>query len=97
VFDFKQLEPHLDEDATVIYVAGHGNVFSHLSSLAVIEPLIAIDGHKDYRTALTNVWNEVMEVAGLCEAPQLPTATFLASRSIVRARAYCSLTFRNTT
>ena len=70
VFDFKKLDPHLDDDATVIYAAeeGHGNVFSHLSSLAGIEPLAAIDGHIDYLTALGNVWNEVMEVAGLyCE------------------------------
>jgi hypothetical protein len=82
VFDFKKLDPHLDEDATVIYAAeqGHGNVFSHLSSLAVMEPLVAIDGHMDYMAALTNVWNEVMEVAGLyCEYTSNAMAAIIQS------------------
>ena len=92
VFDFKKLEAHLDDDATVIYAAqeGHGNVFSHLSSLAGIEPLVAIDGDSDYRFALRNVWNEVMDVARLyCEFASESIAVIVSAKvSEVRCEGF---------
>jgi hypothetical protein len=36
-----------------------GDVLSHLSTLAGIEPLLAINKSPDYRQALESVWNEV--------------------------------------
>jgi hypothetical protein len=66
-FDFSKLAAHLDDDSNVIYAGkeGSGNIFSHLSSLAGIEPLVAIDRNTDYRQALLAVWTEVTEVAAM--------------------------------
>jgi hypothetical protein len=66
--DFKKLTEHIeDSDATIFMVPeGYGgDVLSHLSTLAGIEPLLAINKAQDYHTALETVWNEVTETTGL--------------------------------
>jgi hypothetical protein len=68
LLDFKKLTQHLgDSDATILMVPeGYlGDVLSHISTLAGIEPLLAISTDADYRIALESVWNEVTHVAGL--------------------------------
>jgi hypothetical protein len=66
--DFKKLTEHLEAAEAIIYMAPEGyggDVLSHLSTLAGIEPLLAIKKDANYQTALKSVWNEVTEVAGL--------------------------------
>jgi len=65
--DFAKLTS-IDDADTVLYVtegAYNGDVFSHLSSLAALEPLLAIETASDWRNALVSVWNEVTHIAGL--------------------------------
>jgi len=67
-FDFLKLNDHLDDSDTVIYMAPEGyqgDVFSQLSSLAGIEPLVALNSDNDYRVALTAIWEQVTSVTGL--------------------------------
>jgi hypothetical protein len=67
-FDFHKLHGHLDDTDTVIYIAPEGyegDVFSQISSLAGIEPLVALSPDGDYRVALTAVWEEVTHLTGL--------------------------------
>jgi hypothetical protein len=65
--DFAKLTS-VDDADSVLYVtdsAFNGDVFSHLSSLAALEPLLAINAAPDWNTALVSVWNEVTKVSGL--------------------------------
>jgi hypothetical protein len=66
--DFAKLAAIDDTDA-VIYAATQsrykGDIFSHLSSLAALEPLLAIDDSADWQKALIAVLNNVTSVAGL--------------------------------
>lgn len=65
--DFGKLTSIDDADA-VLYVtdkAFNGDVFSLLSTIVALEPLLAIDAAEDWRVALEGVWNEVTNVAGL--------------------------------
>jgi hypothetical protein len=74
--DFAKLASHLDDSDTVIYMAPEGyagDVLSQISTLAGIEPLLALYPDADYRVSLKGVWEEVTEVTGLycvfvCEA-----------------------------
>jgi hypothetical protein len=64
--DFAKL-PIEDADS-IIYVtdgACNGDVFSHLSSLVALEPLLAVNAQTDWRQGLEDVWNEVTNVTGL--------------------------------
>jgi hypothetical protein len=66
--DFQTLEQHLGDSDSIIYMAPEGyggDVLSHLSTLAGIEPLLAINRDSDYLTALRTVWEEVTEATGL--------------------------------
>ncbi len=66
--DFKKLTEHLEDSDAIIYMVpkGYGgDVLSRLSTLAGIEPLLAINTDSDYRVALKSVWDEVTNVAGL--------------------------------
>lgn len=66
--DFKKLTQHLEDSDAIIYMAPEGyggDVLSHLSTLAGIEPLLAINKDPDYRIALQSVWNEVTHVTGI--------------------------------
>ena len=66
--DFKKLAEHLDDSEAIIYMVPEGyagDVLSHLSTLAGIEPLLAINKDADYRIALKVVWDQVANVAGL--------------------------------
>src|SRR3981081_3128668 len=61
-FDFQKLNDHLDDTDTVIYMAPEGyqgDVFSQVSSLAGIEPLVALNADEDSRIALKAVWEEI--------------------------------------
>jgi hypothetical protein len=65
--DFCKLAGHIDDTDATIYLAPEGyggDVLSHLSTLAGIEPLLALNEASDYRSALVAVWNELTEVAG---------------------------------
>jgi len=67
VLDFAKLS-NIDEGDTVIYATEstyNVDIFSHLSSLAALEPVLAIDPATDWRKALVAVWDEVMKVSGL--------------------------------
>jgi hypothetical protein len=67
-FDFHKLEQHIDDSDTVIYMAPEGyggDVFSQISALAGIEPLLALNTDADYRVALRSVWEEVTHITGL--------------------------------
>jgi len=53
---------------TVIYMAPEGyqgDVFSQVSNLAGIEPLLALSAASDYRVALKTVWEEITHITGL--------------------------------
>jgi hypothetical protein len=66
--DFQALEQYLGDSDSIIYMAPEGyggDVLSHLSTLAGIEPLLAINKDSDYLTALRTVWEEVTEATGL--------------------------------
>lgn len=66
--DFAKLTAHLDDADLHIYVTMdgyNGDVLSHISTLAGLEPLLAIDPDSDYRVALRRVWDEVTHVTGL--------------------------------
>lgn len=63
-FDFEKLSNHLDDTDTVIYM-DQGDLFSQISSLAGIEPLVGLDTDTDYRVALKAVWEEVTNLTGL--------------------------------
>jgi hypothetical protein len=67
VLDFAKLSNIDDADAVIYATESVYNVdiFSHLSSLAALEPLVAIDPATDWRKALVAVWNEVTKVSGL--------------------------------
>jgi hypothetical protein len=68
LLDFKKLTQHLEDSDAIIFMAPEGyggDVLSHLSTLAGIEPLMAINKDPDYRVALETVWNEVTHVTGL--------------------------------
>jgi hypothetical protein len=65
--DFAKLAS-IDDTDSVIYATEstyNGDIFSHLSSLAALEPLLAIDAATDWQKALVAVWNDVTKVAGL--------------------------------
>ena len=67
-FEFKKLNDHLDDTDTVIYMVPEGyqgDVFSQISHLAGLEPLLALNPDPDYRVALKSVWEEITKVAGL--------------------------------
>lgn len=67
-FEFGKLNDHLNDSDTVIYMASEGyqgDVFSQISSLAGIEPLVALDLDYDYRGALKVIWEQVTSVTGL--------------------------------
>jgi hypothetical protein len=67
-FEFRKINDHLDDTDTVIYMAPEGyqgDVFSHVSNLAGIEPLLALSGDSDYRVALKMVWEEITHITGL--------------------------------
>jgi hypothetical protein len=79
--NFKQLTDHLDDSDAIIYMVPEGyagDVLSHLSTLAGIEPLLAINEDADYRSGLNSVWDEVTNVAGLyCHFVSEVIASFL--------------------
>jgi hypothetical protein len=67
-FEFRKINDHLDDADAVIYMAPEGyqgDVFSQVSNLAGIEPLLALSGDSDYRVALNMVWEEVTHITGL--------------------------------
>jgi hypothetical protein len=67
-FEFRKVSDHLDDTDTVIYMAleGYqGDVFSQVSNLAGIEPLLALSADSDYRVALKTVWEEITHITGL--------------------------------
>jgi hypothetical protein len=68
LLDFQKLVQHLDDSDATLYMVPegyNGDVLFGLSTLAGIEPLLAINPAQDYRAALTAVWEEVTHVAGL--------------------------------
>lgn len=65
--DFNKLSAYLEDSDTAIYVASEGyqgDVFSQISSLAGIEPLVALDPNHDYRVALAKLWEEITDIVG---------------------------------
>lgn len=65
--DFTKLAS-IDDADSLLYMtesAYNGDVFSHLSSLAALEPLLAMDTAADWRSSLVSVWNEITKVSGL--------------------------------
>jgi hypothetical protein len=67
-FEFCKINDHLDDTDTVIYMAPEGcqgDVFSQVSNLAGIEPLLALNTGCDYRVALKMVWEEITHITGL--------------------------------
>ena len=65
---FRKLAQHIDDSDATIFLAPEGyggDVLSHLSTLAGVEPLLAIHKDPDYRMALEAVWNEVTDATGL--------------------------------
>jgi hypothetical protein len=66
--DFVKLARHIDDSDTVLYMAPEGyggDLLSQISTLAGIEPLLALHPDADYRVSLKGVWEEVTEVTGL--------------------------------
>ncbi len=67
--DFEKLM--LEDSDPIIYMAPEsyiGDTLSHLSTLAGIEPLLAINKDADYRSALELIWDKVLKGADLyCE------------------------------
>jgi hypothetical protein len=66
--DFANLASHLDDSDTVIYIAPEGyggDVLWQISTIAGIEPLLALHPAADYRVSIKAVWDEVTEVTGL--------------------------------
>jgi hypothetical protein len=66
-FEFKKLAGHLSDTDTVIYMVPEGyqgDMFSQISNLASLEPVIATSPEPDYRVALESVWNEITEITG---------------------------------
>lgn len=64
--DFDKLTHHIDDTDTAIFISAEGysgDVLSCLSTLAGIEPLIAISDEKNYLEALEEIWNEITEIA----------------------------------
>jgi hypothetical protein len=62
--DFAKLKNHLTDSDTTIYMspqASVGDVLSQISTLAGIEPLLALNPGADYRS-LESVWKEVLDV-----------------------------------
>ncbi len=62
--DFAKLKDHLSDSDTVIYMSPQayvGDVLSQISTLAGIEPLLALNPGSDYRS-LESVWKEVLDV-----------------------------------
>jgi hypothetical protein len=62
--DFAELKAHLTESDTTIYMTPHafiGDILSQISTLAGIEPLLALNPNSDYRS-LESVWKEVLDV-----------------------------------
>jgi hypothetical protein len=62
------MSQHLADSDTVIYMAPEGyagDVFSQISTLAGIEPLLALNADTDYRVALKCVWEESTDITGL--------------------------------
>jgi hypothetical protein len=67
-FEFKKLSDHLDDSDTVIYMVPEGyqgDVFSQISHLAGLEPLLALNPDPDYRIALKAVWDDITDITGL--------------------------------
>lgn len=60
--DFTKLAS-IDDADSVLYLTE--SAYNHLSSLAALEPLLAIDAATDWRSALVSVWNEVTKISGL--------------------------------
>jgi hypothetical protein len=59
-----KLRTHLTESDTTIYMTPHayiGDILSQISTLAGIEPLLALNPNSDYRS-LESVWKEVLDV-----------------------------------
>jgi hypothetical protein len=66
-FEFKKLADELGDTDTVIYMVPEGyqgDVFSQISHLAGLEPLLALNADPDYRVALQAVWEEITEITG---------------------------------
>jgi hypothetical protein len=66
-FEFKKLADELSDTDTVIYMVPEGymgDVFSQISHLAGLEPLLALNEDPDYRVALKAVWDEITEITG---------------------------------
>ena len=66
--DFAELANHIDDSDTVLYMAPEGyagDLLSQISTLAGIEPLLALHPDADYRVSLKGVWEEVTDVTGL--------------------------------
>jgi hypothetical protein len=66
-FDFAKVAAHVDDADTVIYMVPEGyagDVLSHVSTLAGIEPLLALNDAEDYHEALKNVWEELTDLSG---------------------------------
>jgi hypothetical protein len=62
--DFSKLKDHLTDADTTIYMspqANVGDVLSQISTLAGIEPILALNADSDYRS-LESVWREVLDV-----------------------------------
>ena len=76
--DFAKLKTHLTESNTAIYITPHayiGDILSQISTLAGIEPLLALNPNSDYRS-LEFVWKEVLDVTRMY-------AEFIASAMVV--------------
>jgi hypothetical protein len=57
----------IDDLDSVLYVtdsAWNGDIFSHLSSIIALEPLLKLDASTDWRGALVKVWNQVLSYRG---------------------------------
>jgi hypothetical protein len=66
VLDIEKLAS-IDDLDSVLYVtdsAWNGDIFSHLSSIIALEPLLKIHTSTDWREALVKVWDEVLSIAG---------------------------------
>ncbi len=66
--------------------------YPHISTLAGIEPLLAINPDADYRIALESVWNQVTHVTGLyCQfVSELMAILILEFVPGVTVEGYCS-------
>jgi hypothetical protein len=82
--DFKKLADQIDETDAILLLAPEGyegDLFSHISTLAGLEPLLAISSDTDYLKALESVWNEVTHVTGLyCRVVSELIATFVIQK-----------------